>query len=646
MSNRQCLELQTELIELFLPELDQLVTDGLVNFNNTKQLDTLLRHLELTTSALIFNAVPSTTILHILFTLSIRAPSLNWSHDTNSFELVVTSEYMRQVNKTYDSALYRELIQKRASFILHQYIILMVEEDSSSTSLLYDRMQEVILTFMSTANSIKNSFDDTKKEDLPEVGTPAIPVAIEIVSDSEESDAIVDADESVVLPEYQDISKPNFARSFTDLGNRTSGLGQTAVLFKDMPHLLTQVTPEPPSDTDEQKAKRQKRLPTIDNILIFDDILLCKRLQDDPNYNIWNVIRWTFWCAEASAQYQEYLFNSSQTKLHEIYDAYKSTLDVIVQFCRLFLVDKKRFRVALRSRLFGALGTRSSMFDRGIEYIFTGLGIPTNDFPTPYYPRERILLLSDPAVQVSQCKDVIEYDDNKASMKLRLQLLELLCLMLNGDTKRLSQFSNLLVEKLASLPDVYLWAFFDSFEAENHTSDSFCDEFCDTIVFVAYNLIRKFSGRKLRVFSDDDHRSILKEIMKSKIYLSMIQDAASGSFAPFYEKWETVLKLVKRIMFVAFSDTQSSREVSIEEFQQEIRKAFQQIVDTLSPSLTLVSDESDIIEEEFFTPSPTAHSQIEVDDSVEETILLTNSDKEKIIEKFRELLIVPLTFYA
>lgn len=649
MLSRRCPELQTELIDLFLPELSQLYTNGAINFNNTKQLDSLVRHLELTTSASAFNAVPSTTILHILFTISVRALSLNWSHDSNALELLVTSEYMKQVNKTYDNALYKDLLPKRAHSVLQRYLELISEEDNAATSLLYERMHEVILTFVKSPNNIRHFFRNSKSECSDQVKETVIALmpsilTVEVVSDSEESDAIVDADESEIISGVHEISKPNFTRSFTDLGNNTTGLGQSAVLFKDMPHLLTQVTPDP-FDNDDHKTKRQRRLPTLENILIFDDVLLFKKLQDDTNYNIWNLIRWTFWCCDLNSQYQQYLFNSSQTRLHEINQSYQSTLDIIVHFCGL--IDTKRFTISPKSRLFGALGPRASMFDRGIEFIFTGLGIPTNDFPAPYYSREKILILSDPVVQVSQCKDLIEFDDNKSSMKLRIHLLELLCLMANGDAKELLQVSALLAEKLVLLSDKYIWAFFDCIIAkkkipEEHGTLRDSGAFRKVLFSAATNLIGMYSAQKL---SDVDENTVLDTVIEGNFYLSIIRDSNLFQFSAFYKRWESVLFLVK--WTISMNLNLANLKLNAKQLHKKLSITLQEIAANLQISSAPSSDESDIVEEEFFTPSPMAHNEVPIDDSLEEVeFVMSDRDKEKTIEKFKELVIFPLTFYA
>ncbi|KAM9918456.1 hypothetical protein OXX59_008652, partial [Metschnikowia pulcherrima] len=63
MPSRQFLDSQTQHIDSFLGELASSATEKDINFNNTRQFDALVRHLEKTLEAPHFCAVPSENVL-------------------------------------------------------------------------------------------------------------------------------------------------------------------------------------------------------------------------------------------------------------------------------------------------------------------------------------------------------------------------------------------------------------------------------------------------------------------------------------------------------------------------------------------------------------------------------------------------------
>lgn len=628
MLHHRCLRLQTELVDQLLPELLQQRQNGVINFNNSKQLDILLRHLELSFSSPTFNVIPSITVIHILFTLAIRAPSLNWSHDLVQLESFVTSEYMKQVNRRYDSVLYHELLQKRAAKILRKYVDFIDEESNIATSMLHDRLTEVVATFFpashlrpSIGRQTKNAhhnpaeFGDTSNKETPSL------YAVEVISDSEESDAIVDEDHSLLLPESIKAVERSVL-SFTDLGNRTSGLGETAVLFRDMPHLLAQVTPEP-FDSDEPKPKRQKHL-LIDQIQLFDDNLLFKRLQGMHQYNIWNIIRWCFWCADLSSQYQNFLFNSNQTKVHEIFSAYNDTLTLILHFCLLNTQTSKESSIWLAERLFSSLGIGVSVYDRAIEFIFTGLGISSNDEPKPYFPRERILVKTDASTNLSQCKEKAIFDDNTTSMNLRLLLLR--CLY-SVDTKLVGKekiVSELLVEKIYLLSSANLRKLLASSLEQVVASPYKCAgalKFDNLLLAMCSKYIEKITD--LKVFGEKACAGdeLLLVLADGRVFTNFINSSLLDCFEVFHELWKKLIYLSGWLTEFVLS---KSEDLSLDAIKITLSKFAAVKIDVRNKvtkeSKVLKSEGSESLEpeEEFFTPC-LDHSEtyINVDDSLE-----------------------------
>lgn len=631
MLSQRCLRLQTDLVDQLLPELLQLVQNGPVNFNNSKQLDTLLRHLELSTLVKTFNVVPSTTILHILFTLAIRAPSLNWSRGTNHLETFATSEYMKQVNRRYDSFLYRTLLQKRSVKVLQNYILLMDRESSIATSMLYERFAEVVGSFFTAShqrpsiarqtkgnNRTTNNIANTLRSDSPSV------YAVEVISDSEESDAILEEDHSLLLPD-----SPNMAErtvlSLTELGNRTSGLGETAVLFRDMPHLLAQVTPEP-FDSEEPKPKRQKTL-LLDQIQVFDDYLLFKRLQGSHQYNFWNLVRWCFWCADLSSQYQEFLFNSNQTKVHEIFNSYNDTLTLILQFCLLDTKNRKEKSGCHAEWLFNSLGLGISVYDRAIEFIFTGLGILSNDEPKPYFSREKILVKTDLSTHLSQCKERSLLDDNTTSMRLRLTLLECLYSVDFNVADKEDIVPRLLLEKVKLLSSTNLRKFLNA-SLDQGSLEQFSDDFSSEsrnkmLLTMCVLFIEKISDTKVCGEKTCSGEEVLLVLSNGDILINFIKNSIMERFDDFFELWKKLIFLFSWIVEYASSLYIDLPLETVEKSLLQFSKVKIEIQSLLSKDKQILNvEDPESLEpgEEFFTPRLDHFEEyINVEDSLEVT---------------------------
>lgn len=123
---------QTELLDLFLTELSSIeITPQ--NFNNTKQFDLILFHLEHTFdrnlerrvnnenlhSAL---KVPSTTILHIIITLASRCPTSNWINNDSILKSSISqNEYIQSLNLDYNNSSVKSPLRDRCMLILNRF---------------------------------------------------------------------------------------------------------------------------------------------------------------------------------------------------------------------------------------------------------------------------------------------------------------------------------------------------------------------------------------------------------------------------------------------------------------------------------------------------------------------------------------------
>ncbi|WPK26785.1 hypothetical protein PUMCH_004146 [Australozyma saopauloensis] len=666
MLSRRCLSLQTELIDLFLPELSQPCLNGVVNFNNTKQFDTLLRHLEITSTLPTFNAVPSSTILHILFTLLIRAPSLNWSHDASPLDLLATSEYMKQVNKLYDSALYRKLLLQRAQSVLGTYIDLVANSQTAATDLLYERLHECVSLFVTTSYVRPYLKRQTKQTPIQydDLATPlylqenaelsTTHHAVEVISDSEESDAIVDADMSIITADLGDVPHQQSVKSFTELGSRTSGLGETAVLFKDMPHLLAQATPEA-LDTDEPRAKRQRRFPSIEQIRVFDDVLLFKRLRENSSCNVWALLRWTFWCAEVSSQYQRFLFNSCHTKVHELYVAYKETFRLLLRVCDCS--DRDRFPGNLRRRLFEGLGFGTTADDRAVEFIFTGLGISSQDTPTPYFSREKLLLSADKAVNVSRSKEEAVVDDNKDSMEIRIRLLNLLFSAQSTDDNRSIQIVEFVSMKLALLLQSHVRTFLQ--KASHFLKCAGHSDQRGFFVLLAHCCVNLLVGKARSDTSGPalfSSAALVAAISRNGTFVSIFDVLTNEARGSYKEKWNWVVFLTSWVLVTLLNLHYLSDDdllVAKKNFSAVFEDA-KKIFDTNHRSGS--EAESD---EEYFTPRPDSFTEdnrsifevtdkatIDVDDSIQElTMAVDQADVQEMLATYKSYILLPIETY-
>ncbi|KAM9898250.1 hypothetical protein OXX69_009951 [Metschnikowia pulcherrima] len=447
MPSRQFLDSQTQHIDSFLGELASSATEKDINFNNTRQFDALVRHLEKTLKAPHFCAVPSENVLQVLFTLCARCAAQNWSHDALHAVAGSTSDYMKQVSRDYVSALGKATLQHRSTEILQSYLSLIYSDGEDEAVMLLRRRLRAVLATLHKIN-IMSYFSAQKgvftmqpsarireprraKAKAHDVLEPPAPSAVEVISDSEDSDSIIDAPEvPEIALKYHSLELPQKqVSSFSEIGTNTSGLGESASLFTQMSHHQTENAP-----TQEEPALPECKRPKVEvpgwkRIRVFDDATVSHKLSATANYDVWNLLKWTFWCADTNSQYQTFLFNSTATHLHLIY---RANFDFLMLFFGLGHVDlletlkENKLRSAVISSLLLTLGPKLEWHDRATEYVFAGLGVPTHDKPYPLYNRELLLTRNDPTVLNPRCKTASETDDNMHSMHLRVRILLLM----------------------------------------------------------------------------------------------------------------------------------------------------------------------------------------------------------------------------
>ena len=620
------LEAQLALGDSFLAELEQLRgTTSVINFNNTKQFDALLSYLE----ALVlgtFTLVPSVNVLHILFTLAARCPNANWTHSPSSM-VPETSDYMKLVNRDYDAVLAKSLLQARSHALLERYLILLQSDVHSQSDisggmpqkglmrshpsrierealrLLHIRFEKAIAALV----PMKKDFFTRRRLPSPLLSTPEQMAVVEVISDSEGLDSLID-EEPIRL-----FSVPVAVTSLSDLGRKTSGLGETTALFESMPHLLAHATPEPEihgakgvnpnfeeaTDTEAkanrkskmkdrshapekktdgpkrrvygtQKEKRSKNLKKLKSdslsavscLRVFDDVVLAKAIDPNDGYDFWALLRWAFTCADASSQYQKFLFNSANTHVHCIYRSYESVFDIVFRFLSLQFQCQN---FSLLDRALRLIGPPRTVYERAVEYILTGLGQATSSTPYPCYVRERLLLKHDPLVQNSQCKTFLEYTDNQHSMRLRFRIAVTLYLY----EKRAGSIELLiaLAEKLLTLDFCHLKSFFDTYPLLE-TLGITCSVATPFLNHLGSILLDKLTGLQLNLYdtTKDDYarlQQILLAITSEKVYSNISNDYSLPSFDHFWKKWQSTIFLFQWLLLQTLSYEQVEYPISI-----------------------------------------------------------------------------------
>lgn len=525
MNNPRFVEVQTQVADLFLAELSQ-VSRKNVNFNNTRQFDLLLAHLELTVSCLVFSSVPSVNVLHVLLTLVARSLLSNWSHfDVLANVVCEPSEYMKQINFEYDNAVYKPSLQARSAALVEVYLDLSQNPLTHATRLLEKNLSKVFSSFVSTdilsmVGLARSRSPPTPVDDIP-VSTIDV---VEVISDSEES-----AEEVELLPELVHKASLNQASfksltSLTDLGSRTSGLGETATLFETMPHLLAQATPDPDGACPAPVARSWAQ------IQVFDDLLVALKFSNS-SYNIWELVRWTFWCAETSSLYQRFLFNSRQTNVHLIYKAYSDLLHAIFRYAEL---DTKQTFIG---RIIRVLGAKSTLNDRAVEYVFTGLEVPSSSRPAPCYKRDLVLINQDPLIRISRSKTELAFNDNDHSVSLRAKIISLLFShnyhKAKNDVQSNISLLDHVADKLLAVPLTYRKLFLVDISSSEINS-KIRPELVHQLI---KSLLRAITGVK-PAETPELLTTVKSALTSSTTYTALSEDVTFKSVEQFLDKWD------------------------------------------------------------------------------------------------------------
>lgn len=590
MNSRLFLQSQTELLDLWLAELSQLSYQEVVNFNNTAQFDVLLRHLELSFLAPSFCQVPSPYVLHVLVTLASRCPESNWSHHPSLGAVESSTEYMRRVNNDYDSALDKLALLQRSLALLLKYVALMSTEPlSAALKTLFDNMHSVVLHLVPEP---PRSINGDPKRSSPQKASPRkmrshvklqamaeakgtetdVPLnlhAVEVISDSEDSDGPLE-----LVSHVDPVSGYRPVISLSELGANTSGLGEVASLFKDMPHLSAHPTPEPEAPVKKHKSDFH----LWRRIQVYDDAVLAARISAD--YTFWDLVRWMFWCADSSSQYQKFLFNSNNTCVHSCYVCYASVVKVVVGCCTAQL------QCLRASPLMAGLYLQSH--DKTVEIVFLGLGNGFRNKPFPCYNRELILLAHDPSVLVSQCKKSLDYDDNMESMGLRVEMLALFSFYERHHDKRRPDIRSLVLrkaktdrilalaqDKVCGLSVQHTKAFFGVLLTPGFLRD-YTELFMANLAMAVLCKTAEIEMCMYDSLKGKFVNDVISMVSSRKLYCGITEDLSLPDLESFLEQWTKTVVLAEWVFWRAVSqseqDVSASARVADETLQSCVRK--------------------------------------------------------------------------
>lgn len=507
------IDAQTQLVDLFLAELAYLDNASEpINFNNTNQFHSLLRSLENALGDPILQP-PSTNVLHILITLASRCPKSNWTHDiTNGDDgIEVSSLYMREVNTRYEHSLRLDLLSQRSVNVLRHYILILNKDEwDESTQRLHLNLFHVINLLCGGRRSSKLEF---KPESAPEPEPVELNPVAEVIDDSESDtndDQISITATSDLVSKYSLFNVPaRSVISLSELSNKTSGLGETALLFRDMPHLLAHATPEPdsePRSPEKPKPKKAKvRRDPLEFLMVYDNHILAKTLNPAVQYGLWDLLRWALLCCDQSSEYQQFLFNSSTTALHSIWVTYEAVFDIIFSFIHIqFKHGLLKNAVTLFLNLKSPLGSKIDQPDRLVAYVFTGLKDPVKDKPFPVYQRERMLIKNDPVTQMSRYKsEPTQYTDNHSSMRLRAFIIAMYYLN-EADLEQGPIIIEQMVRKLNNLGSSFFVEFLDKLRAYS-SEESVVEKLYFKIISGLLRLVISKESSQNHLFRDLDN---------------------------------------------------------------------------------------------------------------------------------------------
>lgn len=561
-------DVQTRLIDLFLAELEQIQTaENPINFNNTSQLDALLTYLE-NSDVLEFALVPSENVLHIILTLAFRCPQSSWTHSAINGDdgVEVLSLYMREINDKYEHNLTKNLLQQRSVNILNRYVDIVLSSDSDNAQLLFEKLQAVLRPICHTSRHFG-------RPRLKHESTEAAPVT-EVIQDSEDEGGDLELPvetETDLSSKYRLFGLPQKnIISLSDIGSKTTGLGEATSLFQNMPHLLAQVTPEPDEHSPGPRSKKQKadRDP-LQFIKLFDDHLIVNRLMDLKHYCLWDLIRWVFTCCEDSSQYQQFLFDSNNTALHGIWETYNLALLVMFRFLKVqHDVSQKTNKKSFLGNLLTQLGRNQDWYERLAEVSFKGLGSQTRDRPFPCYPREKNLIKNDTSTNRSVgIRAKVEYDDNTQSMNLRAQIV---ATFLYQETNRFQKIELVtqLTEKLLQFQKNVVFTFLRHLAAQLFVPKQVLDKFVLMVINklmitvvgsedLAYNLIGYLDLTSSKI------EKLARLFRSSELYDGIVRDSTYKSFGEFKKAWDICMGLCyEMVKFTVKSEVAQQQQLS------------------------------------------------------------------------------------
>ncbi|KAK6204682.1 uncharacterized protein RJT21DRAFT_10266 [Scheffersomyces amazonensis] len=654
------LDTQTKFIESSIPELKQ--SGSGVNLNNVKQFDELLTHLETSFAANFESSydsqysytnlrIPSVDILRVIFTLASRCPSSNWTDNTTSIDgLQTTNEQVRALNEDYFNSIHKPPLQNRSIWLLKTYFSIISHQINSEDpiiKLLYERIIEVLQDFIVRNRSVirspvRNS-NPTIRISKKSPITPSKGDILSYFSSSPTERKSVTRTTTPIKKEQenkQDEQISDSEETISDLNNEIIGaIDMERELSKFQSYNMS--PPKPLSrnllptgensttseallnsiSKDNTKSNNRNRdntlspsvFPNWHTIRVFDDNILSMKLNPRLNrqFNLWQLVNWTFYCAQRSTELQRQTPNSNYSSFHIIYTAHRDIIDMIfdvlsLNFHRIIetatwvqkfkgsntlpkMVDESD--EILFSKLMTQLGaSQRDWYDRAIEYVFNGLGSRSKEPPRSCYDREKGLITHDHSMkekfQNYNFGDLYESNDNYNSMKSRFKI----CCQLYywstffSDINESTLFEPLskrelltqLEFKFTAIDYHYLIKFYCSFKSVDSIvpidiRHSFLEELSNVLILEITKTVEEDAfiignegGGQI-----DNILKFLNAINDEYIWSAVVEDETYTSYESFIQQWIKVNFLFEWLINEAFekysviitSNSLSSRQV-------------------------------------------------------------------------------------
>lgn len=469
---------------------------------------------------------------------------------------------------------------------------------------------DITSMFKSKFQKTKTDSDTNDKDDEPQEDFSRLKYSgmadfnDEVISNSEDEEDILGTDMVEEILKYKGMNQTPLKteRAFQD---SISSNNKASVLFQSMSeNYISEVSDLKMPASNNLFISSRISNPSIAKINLFDEELLAISLNRSKRYNLWSLMQWMFSCADKSTKYQKYLFDSAGTSYHSLYLTYKGVLQFIFKFTAInFLYELnnllkssaspgddliERFENSTRQTQLLSCMNNDNRFllllivtqlgispndwhDRAVEYLFTGLEIPSSYEPQPCYEREKLLIKQDSSLINKGKGTAIEYDDNVDSMGFRYEALLILYIrslffdsndIEDNPTAYSGQFIKLLGNALLKIKFKYFEAFFKA-HGNNSISVIIPKKYEKKFIFCLIDYLITEITKLVEIYDilpnmDDSSEEIAKSveffILEEYIYQSVTDDVTHESWEGFKCIWLKLNFLIATYFYYQIMD--------------------------------------------------------------------------------------------